>query len=202
MTEAADSSDLERRRHLTRLSHIWPNGWTRGALEEYAHAVRLHTPTEVQAAVDTAIDTRTTRPAPAQLRELADQARDQARTDHQRRERRADTTRDGKGCPACRRDHGDQAVDAGSHQPWIGDGTMILCQTHQLAWRGTGHQPDHDDAGELTPEQWRSRASTGAFGSVIQALAAWGGGPASIAVGVTTDLTREIHDTMQERQPA
>lgn len=160
----SDPSDAERRRALNRLGVNWPDGWTRGVIEEFALATSDFTPNELDGAVTTAIAQRTIRPKPAQLRDLVTENRKITRAKAKARENR--DAGDGRGCPECRREHGTHR-----HEEWRGDGSIITCLTHRLSWPGTTHDPNTTDHGELTPDEWREHALRGEFGEVLQVAA-------------------------------
>lgn len=183
-TTSHDQSDAERRRALTRLGAVWPNGWTRVITEEYALAVRDTTPKELDDAVTRAVATRTIRPAPAQLRDLIIEAR-RERRDAARADRAGRDPGDGQGCPQCRSELGGQAVDSGRHPLWAGDGTLICCHEHNVMWRGSTHRPDEADPGDLAPGEWLARALGGEYGGALRQVAERGATPAQVILHVT-----------------
>lgn len=179
MTEKEAAS----RKALNRIGTTWPNGWTRLLADEYHRALHDITPNVLDHACGEAIATRTTRPAPAQLRELAEHHLDEL----ERRRRAVDRPDDGNGCPRCREDPDGERL----RELWRGDGKMIRCPAHNWSWQGTGRNPyrDLDDAharGEDDPVEplphdvWRELALQGSFGEVIRRVAQAGGTPADV----------------------
>ena len=145
-------TEAARRRAIKRIGEYlpWRKDW-RGDrdIDEYHRGLDDLTPTAVDRAVTRAIRDRHTRPSAHQLREIH---RDLEAEDHtNRRETRTPTRGDGRGCPTCRKEHGEQNVDAGIHEHWIGDGKIIYCMTHRYMWPGTSHNPDDTDDGGPVP---------------------------------------------------
>lgn len=174
---------------VERIASIWPTPrMSRFQRLEYVQALEGFHPDAVAAAVNAVRDTWLKDIAPPPGEFVAKAAASQRGIDAA--ELGKQIRGDGQGCPGCRRDYPD-----GRHAEWRGDGKLIACLEHNVMWPGTSHDPYTVDTGDPLPaDEWRRRALAGDYGRVIEAIAAWGGGPASIAQAVAGDLEREIRE--------
>jgi hypothetical protein len=68
--------EAARRKTINRIGVIWPKDWTPRVIQEYLKATADLTQPELDMAVDNVIRHRTIRPAPAQIREAANPAKE------------------------------------------------------------------------------------------------------------------------------
>ncbi len=191
-----DDQTRERAAELDRLGRLWPNGWTRAMAAEYQLALSDLTPRELRWAISRAAKDRTTRPMPAQLRDILASAKlehEAARAaDDHAQERRA--RGEGQGCPTCRHEGTTQANRPG----WVnGSDTLVHCPVHNTCWRG--QLPDrHDQADEpIDPDVWRANALAGAYGETVKRIAEAGATPATAARALTAAPS---DDEMRDRR--
>lgn len=158
-----DQSTRERLAEINRIGTLWPNGWTRTVAKEYELALRNTPANQISWGISRAMQTRTTRPAPAQILQIIDEAVAEKRA-AQRRDA-ASTVGEGQGCPHCRNE--------GARREWVnGSPTLAYCPTHNYAWRGQvpeQHDPLRDDV--LPDDIWLSKALRGDLGRVCQTIA-------------------------------
>jgi len=200
-----DDQTRERAQELERLGRLWPAGWTRAMAAEYQLALNDLTARELRWAISRAAKDRTTRPMPAQLRDILASAKleheaARAADDHDQ-ERRA--RGEGQGCPTCRHEGTTQT----NRTSWVNGGsdTLAHCPTHNTCWRG--QLPErHDQADEpIDPDVWRANALAGAYGATVRRIAEAGATPATAARALATapsddemrDRRRLAHDLRQ-----